>query len=163
MTRLLLVLLCVLVLALALLGMRAGWRNRLARQSDLPALPAVPDELGDALLTVRGLYIGTTFAASWQDRVAHGGLGARADTVASLHPTGLLLDRQGSTPVFIPAATFIEARLAPGLAGKVMGEGGLLVLRWRLGDAELDTGFRADDKTMYPAWVKTINRKVSAA
>ena len=160
MTRALLVILCVLLLALALLGMRRGWRSRLAQQADLPALPAVPDDLGAVLLTASGLYVGTTFAASWQDRVAHGGLGARADTTASLHPSGLLLERQGSESVFIPAATFIEARLAPGLAGKVMGEGGLLVLRWRLGAAELDTGFRADDKTTYPAWVNAINGKV---
>jgi hypothetical protein len=49
-----------------------------------------------------------------------------------------------------------------GLAGNVMGQGGLLVLRWRLGPVEMDTGFRADDKTTYPAWVQAINGKVHA-
>jgi hypothetical protein len=162
MTRVLLVLLCVVLVLLALVGMRIGWRNRLARQADLPTLPSVPADLGPALLSNPGLYVGSTFAASWQDRVLHGGLGDRADAVASLHGAGLLIERQGSAPVFVPRSAWVEARLAPGLAGKVVGEGGLLVLRWRLGPAQVDTGFRADDKTSYPEWVQTINGRVNA-
>jgi hypothetical protein len=162
MTRALLVLLCLVLLAVALLGMRRGWRNRLDGQRELPPLPPVPADLGEPELTGTGLYVGTTFARSWQDRVLHGRLGERAETVAALHPAGLLLDRQGSPAVFVPRTAWVEARLAPGLAGKVMGEGGLLVLRWRLGEAEVDTGFRADDKTTYPAWVRAINGKVDA-
>jgi hypothetical protein len=161
-TRALLVLLCVALLVLALLGMRRGWRNRLARQAHLPELAAVPADRGPAGLTATGLYVGSTFAGSWQDRVVHGGLGVRADATATLHPTGLLVDRQGAAPIFVPRSGWVAARLAPGLAGKVMGDGGLLVLRWRLGDAEIDTGFRADDKTTYPEWVHEINSKVTA-
>lgn len=157
MIRALLVAACVVLLLLALLGLRRGWRSRLARQAYLPPLPAVPPALGVAELQASGLYVGTAFATSWQDRVLHGGLGARADAEAALYPGGLLLDRQGADPVFVPRTAWVHARLAPGLAGKVMGEGGLLVLRWRLGDAELDTAFRADDKTTYPQWVRAIN------
>ncbi len=162
MMRLLLVALCAALVVLAVAGLRVGWRNRLARQADLPALPAVPADLDAPELTGTGLYVGSTFAASWQDRVLHGGLGERADAVASLHDAGLLIERQGSAPVFVPRSAWVEARLAPGLAGKVVGDGGLLVVRWRLGPAQLDTGFRADDKTAYPDWVKTINGRVNA-
>jgi hypothetical protein len=162
MIRFLLVALCVAVLALALFGMRRGWRNRLARQASLPELADRPVELGPAVFISTGLYVGTTFAASWQDRVLHAGLGQRADAVASLHPSGLLIERQGSSAVFVPRADWVAARLAPGLAGKVVGEGGLLVLRWRLGETVLDTGFRADDKTTYPQWVSEINGKAAA-
>jgi hypothetical protein len=162
MIRLILVLLFAVLIVLALLGMRRGWRNRLRRQTDLPALAVVPADLGEPQLTSTGLYVGTTFAASWQDRVLHGGLGERAAAVASLHAAGLLVARQGSDAIFVPRAAWVEARLAPGLAGKVMGDGGLLVLRWRLGSTLVDTGFRADDKTTYPAWVRTINGKVLA-
>jgi hypothetical protein len=157
MTRLLLVLCCVVLLALALLGMRRGWRNRARSQSSLPALPRLPDALGALLVgPTTGLYVGTTFAASWQDRVVHGGLGTRADAIASLHPEGLVIERVGAAPVFVPAAAITGVRLAPGLAGKVVGEGGLLAVRWRLGDAELDTALRADDRSSYPAWVRAI-------
>jgi hypothetical protein len=162
MTRAVLVLLCVALVALAVFGMRRGWRHRLADQAHLPPLPAVPPELGDPLVTSTGVYVGTTFAASWQDRVLHAALGERAAAVASLHDAGLLVDRQGSGAIFVPREAWVEARLAPGLAGKVMGDGGLLVLRWRLGTAVLDSGFRADDKTTYPAWVRAINGKVPA-
>lgn len=71
MIRLLLVLACVAVLALALLGMRWGWRNRARRQSGVPPLPPVPAELGAPMLPpTDGVYVGTAFATSWQDRVA---------------------------------------------------------------------------------------------
>jgi hypothetical protein len=158
MTRLLLVLLCLALLALALLGMRWGWRNRLRSQSSLPAVPPVPAALGAPVAgPATGLYVGTTFATSWQDRVVHGGLGLRSDATATLHPEGVLIDRVGAEPVFVPVASITGARLAPGLAGKVVGDGGLLVLRWRLGGAELDTGLRADDRTVYPRWVRAID------
>jgi hypothetical protein len=162
MTRAVLVLLCLLLIGLTLLGMRRGWRNRMARQAFLPALPDVPEQLGAERLRSSGLYVGTAFAQSWQDRVVHDGLGERADATAVLHPEGLVIERTGATPVYLPSGAWRDARLAPGLAGKVMGEGGLLVVRWQLGDAMLDTAFRADDKSSYPSWVDAINEGVSA-
>ncbi|MCU1656457.1 MAG: integral rane protein [Pseudonocardiales bacterium] len=154
MIRLWLVLGCLAMLGLLLLGMRLGWRNRMRRQAGLPLLPAVPVELGvPQLPAATGVYVGTTFATSWQDRVVHAGLGLRAAATATLYAAGLLIERDGANPIFVPAAAIVGARLAPGLAGKVVGAGGLLVVAWRLGDAMLDTGFRADDKSAYPAWV----------
>ncbi|HEY2792713.1 MAG TPA: transporter [Micromonosporaceae bacterium] len=160
MTRVVLVLVCVAVVALALWGMRAGWRNRMTRQATLPRLPVPPDELGAEQIRVSGLYVGTTFSSSWQDRVVHDGLGPRADADAVVYPSGTVIERAGAAPVFIPAAQIVMARLAPGLAGKVTGAGGLLVVRWLLGDVELDTAFRADDKTAYQQILATINREV---
>ena len=156
MTRLWLVVACVAVVLLALAGMWIGWRNRRKRQSHLPPLPRLPVDLGAPSLSSTGLYVGTTFATSWQDRVVHEGLGARAYGSATLYPTGLLIERDGNDPLFVPKADLIDVRLAPGLAGKVMGDGGLLVARWRLGETELDTGFRADDKSTYPDWIRAL-------
>ena len=158
-----LVLLCVGLVLLALLGMRVGWRNRGRRQGGLTALPGVPAELGAPVLpALDGLYVGTAFATSWQDRVVHGGLGVRAEAATTLYSGGALIERTGADPVFIPAEAITGARLAPGLAGKVVGAGGLLVISWRLGEAELDTAVRADDKSAYPLWVRTINAEVVA-
>jgi hypothetical protein len=161
--RFLLVLACVAFLLLMLLGMWWGWRNRARRQAGLPALASVPAELGDELAPrLAGVYVGTTFAASWQDRVVHGGLGLQANATATLHPKGVLIEREGAEAIFLPREAVAGARLAPGLAGRVVGAGGLLVIAWRLGDAELDTGVRADDKSVYPQWVRTINERVTA-
>jgi hypothetical protein len=157
MTRALLVLACVLLVLLAVAGMWLGWRNRARRQAYLPALPAVPGELGTPKMSSTGLYVGTTFASSWQDRVVVDGLGVRAQGSATLYAGGLVIERDGAEPVFVPKDDLVDVRLAPGLAGKVMGDGGLLVARWRLGDTEVDTGFRADDKSSYPDWIRSLS------
>ncbi len=164
MIRALLVVIVLIVFALALLGMRIGWRNRAARQSSLPALVQVPTNLG----TVRqgaasGLYIGSAFATSWQDRVVVGELGLRAAGEIALYESGAVIERQGQSAVFIPTDALIDARLAEGLAGKVVGAGGLLVLRWRLGDAEIDSAFRADDKSIYVDWVRAVDALVGVS
>lgn len=157
MTRLLLVLALLAVFALAVWGMRRGWLARAARQGDLDAPPAPPSDLGAQLLgPLSGLYVGSTMAGSWQDRIVAGGLGVRADATARLHARGVIIERKASPPVFIPVASILEASLAPGLAGKVIGQGGLLVIRWRLGGEQVDTGLRADDKTKYPEWVAAL-------
>jgi len=157
MTRFELVLGCVLLFALALAGMWLGWRNRERRQSDLPPLPSVPAELGAELAPpLTGLYVGSTPATRWQDRIVAHRLGERADATARLGTAGVLIERQGSSPIFLPGEHLVDARLEPALAGKVVGAGGLLVLRWQHGGQLLDTGLRADDKTLYPAWTAAI-------
>jgi hypothetical protein len=161
-TRWLLVAACVLLFVLALAGMRRGWQHRGRRQGWLPELPAVPDELGAELAApLTGLYVGTTLASRWQDRIVAGGLGTRAESVARLAEAGVTIARQGSTPIFLPAARLVDARLEPALAGKVVGRGGLLVLRWRHGEQDLDTGIRADDRTRYPEWIAAIDAVVA--
>lgn len=163
MIRLLLVLVCLGVLIAALFGMRLGWRHRAARQHELEALPEPAAELGAAIIEGEsGLYVGTTSARSWQDRIVVHGLGRRAAATATLFPVGLVIDRIGDKAIYIPAASIIEGRLAPALAGKVVGARGLLVVRWRLGDWVLDTGFRADDERHYPDWLQAIAGLVPA-
>jgi len=158
-TRLELVLACVVLFVLLLLGMRWGWRNRGRRQSDLPALPARPAAIGpDLVPAITGLYVGSTVATQWQNRIVVHGLGVRADCTARLSAQGVLIERQGAEDLFIPTGELVDARLEPALAGKVVGRGGLLVLRWHLGPQLLDTGIRADDRTVYPAWVTAISQ-----
>ena len=143
--------------------MRLGWRHRAARQRELGPLPEPAAELGCPIVEGEtGLYVGTTSSRSWQDRIVVHGLGRRAAATATLFAAGLLIDRVGDAPIFVPAASIIDARLGPALAGKVVGAGGLLVVRWRLGDWELDTGLRADDKRRYPEWVRAIAGLVHA-
>ncbi|SOD73684.1 hypothetical protein SAMN05892883_2944 [Jatrophihabitans sp. GAS493] len=160
MTRTLLVLACLAAILLCFAGMWLGWRNRGRRQADLPPLPSLPHRLSDPRLApLSGIYIGTTYARSWQDRVVARGLGLRATASVTLHDEGLLIEREGAEPVFLPLGDVLSARLEPALAGKVVGEGGLMVINWRLGETELDTGLRADDKTEYPQWVRAINER----
>ena len=140
-----------------------GWRNRAARQSDLPDLPSVPvapeagERVADLIEPLTGLYVSTTNAGRWQDRIVANGLGRRANCVAHLRAEGVLIDRKGDEPIFIPIADLRAIRTAPGIAGKVMATPtGILVLTWSLGDHELDTGLRADDLDSQRAWLRAV-------
>ena len=55
----------------------------------------------------------------------------------------------------------MSARPDRALAGKVMGIEGLLVVRWQLGDQQIDSGLRGDDKTSYGAWVDAVSAQVA--
>lgn len=163
MTRVELIVGFLILFALACLGMWLGWRHRGQRQAGLPALPEVPVEFGaERAPELTGLYVGTTVATQWQNRIVARTLGERAESTAHLTDAGALINRVGGTPIFIPSGQLIDARLEPALAGKVVGKGGLLVLRWQHGGTELDTGLRADDKTRYPDWVTAIDNRVIA-
>jgi hypothetical protein len=127
-----------------------GWRNRLRRQADVGPLPGIPAELGAALAAADGQYVASTTAGDWLDRIAVHNLGIRTNAELSVHPEGVLFDRSGAGPVFIPAASLTGVRQESGMAGKFVEKDGLLVIGWMLGSRELDSGFRtrhADDKT----------------
>lgn len=143
-----LLMLSLAVIVIALLGI--GWRNRLRRQADVDPLPEIPGALGAALAVADGQYVASTTAGDWLDRIAVHNLGIRTNAELSVHPEGVLFDRSGAAPVFIPAASLTGVRQESGMAGKFVEKDGLLVLSWMLGTRELDSGFRtrhADDKT----------------
>ena len=143
-----------LIFTLVLIGVALaliwfGWRNRLRRQSDVGPLPAIPAELGAAVAVADGQYVASTTAGDWLDRIAVHNLGIRTNAELSVHPEGVLFDRSGAGPVFIPAASLTGVRQESGMAGKFVEKDGLLVVSWMLGSRELDSGFRtrhADDK-----------------
>ena len=134
-----------------------GWRHRGDRQADLIGdMPATPAELGEPLTGPdTGLYVGSTMAPSWQDRVAVRDIGDRAATVYTRYAAGILLARQGASDIWIPAESIAAVRTENGLAGKVMSRDGVLVIRWTLPTGtQIDSGIRGDDKTVYPEWTQ---------
>ncbi|MFC9788369.1 transporter [Rhodococcus sp. NPDC127528] len=137
-----------------------GWKGRARRQRDaIGELPQVPAELGEQLIEPSsGLYVGSTVAPSWQDRIAVGDIGFRATGDLSRYERGVLLERDGASAIWIPQESIRAIRTERGLAGKVMSKDGVLVIRWELPTGtEIDTGFRGDDKSVYPAWVNGEN------
>ena len=147
--------------------MLRGWKRRAEKQSDLIGeLPTMPDLVGSAVMApCRGLYVGSTLAPNWLERVAVGDLGYRSKAVLNRYPEGILLERSGASPVWIPQESLIGVRTEQGLAGKVLPggrtetSGGLLVLRWRLpSGTEIDSGFRGDDRGVYAQWTSHENQ-----
>lgn len=154
----------VVVVVLVWLGLVSlvlrGWRNRGRRQADLIGeFPVAPTHLGDAILGPdTGLYVGSTIAPSWQNRVAVGDVGDRAAATIAAYTDGVLIERQGAGDIWIPRSAITAVRTERGLAGKVMTADGLLVIRWILpSGTEIDSGMRADDKTVYPGWVAAFD------
>lgn len=148
--------LLVLVIAVLIQAMMRGWRRRGERQAQIVGtLPALPDTVGPLLVpATKGLYVGSTLAPHWNDRVAAGDLGFRAKAVLSRYPEGIMLQRTGAGPIWIPDEAIVEIRAEKSLAGKALTHEGILAIRWRLSSGtEIDTGFRADNRADYSKWL----------
>ncbi|WP_029287321.1 hypothetical protein [Cellulomonas sp. HZM] len=137
----------VVLVALAWWGMWKGWQHRgRATQDAVRELPAVPVDLGPARLgPIEATYVSTTRSGDWLDRVVARDLGTRSPASVSVHDEGVLIARTGAHDVYVPAATVRGAALGPGIAGKVVGGEGLVVLTWQPDPQErrgIDTGLR---------------------
>ncbi|MDQ0380779.1 PH-like domain-containing protein [Amycolatopsis thermophila] len=161
MDRLLLTLLVFAFFLLALWAMRRSWRRRARSQSaQLPPFPQTPDDPGEELLPeAKGLYVSTTTAGNWQDRIVTRGVGMRGRAVLRRYAGGVEIDRAGAPGFFIPRDSIVEVKRASAIAGKVMGTDSLIVITWRLGERELDTGFRGDDLDVYPQWIESLSER----
>ncbi|KUI31372.1 transporter [Mycobacterium sp. IS-1742] len=162
-----LVMAAVIVVAIGLLirAMMRGWRRRAERQVELVGtLPPLPDIVGQAVIpAMKGLYVGSTLAPNWHERVVVGDLGYRTKAVLTRYPEGIMVQRSGARPIWIPAESVTAIRTERGMVGKVVPGGrapsheGILAIRWRLPSGiEIDTGFRGDDRTKYDRWLEEI-------
>jgi len=145
-----------LLIAVVISAMIRGWRRRAEQQAELiGSLPPLPDTVGAAIVpATRGLYVGSTLVPNWNDRVAVGDLGFRNKAVLTRYPEGIMLQRIGAGPIWIPQESITAIRTERGLAGKALTHDGILAIRWRLrSGVEIDTGFRADDRADYDKWL----------
>ncbi|MFG2432274.1 hypothetical protein [Streptomyces sp. NPDC048590] len=145
--------------------MRQGWKWRERLQSGLPELPATPEGFadGETLLTLDGRYHASTTAGQWLDRIVAHGLGTRSRVELTLTAEGLDVVRPGAAGFFVPASALRAARLEKALAGKVLPEGGLLVITWEHGGTLIDSGFRSDRSAEHQAWVDAVGHLTGAA
>ncbi|WP_371568845.1 MULTISPECIES: PH-like domain-containing protein [Streptomyces] len=150
-----------LFVALVYWLMREGWKWRGTLQGDLPELPTAPDAPGPVRLGMSGRYHGSTTAGQWLDRIVAHGLGARSRVELTLTDAGLDVVRPGATDFFIPREALREAVLGKGIAGKVLTEGGLLVVTWAHGERLIDSGFRSDHAAEHTDWVDAINSMIN--
>ncbi|MFF1275503.1 hypothetical protein ACFVZC_19155 [Streptomyces marokkonensis] len=150
-----------LFVALVYWLMREGWRWRGTLQGDLPELPGAPDDPGPARLSMSGRYYGSTTAGQWLDRIVAHGLGTRSRAELTLTDAGLDVVRPGADDFFVPAGALRGARLDKGIAGKVLTEGGLLVVTWAHGDRLIDSGFRSDHAAEHNEWVQALNHMIN--
>lgn len=171
------ILLLIVLFAVILAAMRWGWRARARRQAQprsgtgLPApAPLGPGRADDrVLLRADGLYVSTTLAAEHLERItAHGlGMGARAQLlrIAASDPAQDRWEvrRTGAPSFTIPVASLTASLTAPGMAGRWIGGEALVLLRWQLGEHELDTGLRLERREDHEAAVRLAAADASRA
>ena len=75
--------------------------------------------------------------------------------VLTRYPEGIMMQRSGAGPIWIPAESVTAIRTERGIAGKALTYDGILAIRWRLpSGTEIDTGFRADNRAEYDRWLE---------
>ncbi|MBO0676522.1 transporter [Mycolicibacterium sp. S2-37] len=149
----------VVLIGVVIRAMVRGWRHRAERQVELiGTLPPLPDTVGQAVIPgIKGLYVGSTLVPNWHDRIAVGDLGYRTKAVLTRYPEGIMLQRSGAGPIWIPADSVTAIRTERGMVGKALTHEGILAIRWRLpSGTEIDTGFRGDDRTQYDRWLEEV-------
>lgn len=130
------------LLTLCYLGMLKGWKSRQRRQGGLTPPPFPPHDLDDSG-AIEGVYVATTTAYDWMDRIAVHGLGVRSRAAVVVADDGVAILRTAAPSLFIPADELLAVRTAQGIAGKVGAESaGLVVFTWQHDGHRLDTGFR---------------------
>ncbi|HUR13719.1 MAG TPA: transporter [Mycobacteriales bacterium] len=145
MPRLLLTLATIALAASAYALMLKGWRGRQRRQGDLPPLPAAPAGSRPLVGPVTGLFVGTTAAEDWLDRIAVQHLSHRAAAALCLDEAGVRVERSGLPPLLLPWEAVDGADVETALGGKVVSTG-MLVLTWRWGGRRLRSAFRPDHR-----------------
>ena len=141
--------------------MLRGWRNRQRRQADLPAPPAPPAVAAEVVLgPVTGVFVGTTSAGDWLDRIAVHALADRATAQLSVAADGVHIAREALPELYVPIERIEQVELGDALAGKVMGRDGLVLLTWRLGERAVTSGFRADDHSAHARVVDAVRSQL---
>ncbi|MGV0625784.1 PH-like domain-containing protein [Mycolicibacter minnesotensis] len=153
----------VVLIGLVIRLMVRGWRHRgQLQQALIGTLPTVPDSVGAPIVaTTRGQYLGCTLAPRWNDRVVVGDLGYRSNALLTRYPEGIMVQRSGAQPIWIPQDAVIAVRTERGIVGRTIPSvparpyNGVLAIRWRLpAGTEIDTGFRADDRVEHARWLE---------
>lgn len=137
-----------------------GWRGRRRRQAGVVAPATTPEHLGEPVVgPLEAVYVSSTRAGDWLDRVVVHGLGERSAATVAVHPEGVLVARTGAPDLWVPAGSLDDVRRDRGAAGKFVDAEGLVVLTWRLGDDALDTYLRTryeDDREPLAAAARAL-------
>jgi len=146
------------VLVLALLLAWWGWRSRVRRYRELPALKPSSTLSARPQLVYSVLYVATTEAHSPMERIARRPLGFRARVNLGTGPEGVWLDIAGESEVFIPSSQLHAVGRATWTIDRVVDSDGLIFLRWSWGSQLVDSYFRSVD---FPA--EDIQRAIEVA
>ena len=151
-----------LIIAFIIQLMMRGWRKRAERQAELiGTLPEIPSQVRPAAITTPGIYVGCTMAPAWSQRITAGDLGYRSKAVLTRHPEGILVERIGAQPIWIPNESISGIRtehVSPERSPPATES-------WRFGGGcrrgQDRTGFLADNRDEYKGWLQSWPKGVA--
>ena len=115
------------------------WSNRSKAQS---MKIVSPEEIDFSTRGSSGFYVATTFADRPLDRVSAHGLGFGGKATVEVLNDGINISRTGEKSFRIAKSSLIDIARTSVVIDKAVEKDGLLSLRWRLGDALLESHFR---------------------
>lgn len=135
-----------ILVALILLGIYFGRRNRTKRQHHIAAPTEVPPQLleREPTAAVEATYVTTVLGQHLLERVTAHRLGNRSQARIEVHPEGVVLLRVGEPNFFISAPHITQVATVSGIAGKFVEKDGILAITWNLDDTEVTTGLRTE-------------------
>ncbi len=141
--RTVLVAVVVVTIALALFGMRRAWSRKSHRFDSVPAPEKfAPSPASQKVAPVEARFAGTTTAGNWLDRVTVHDLGLPQSVTVEVLESGVQLLGTAEFALWIPRDIIIGVRTARGIAGDVVEPDGMIVVTWRLGYVDIDSGIR---------------------
>lgn len=145
---------CVLAIALMLLG----WSNRKKRQNGIQAPDTLPSSFTEPRVEGEGTYVVTTFAGQHLERIAAHDLGVRCAAALSVGEDGVAVYRTEAENFFIPAQHITGITTVRGMVGKFVEDGGVIVIRHSLSETSVDTGFRAETRTVHSTLLAALRK-----
>lgn len=143
--RILLVLAMLAILLMVFYFMRRRWKMMtIASEAEFEPIVQIPPDSFIPEATVSGLFLGTSPGSNWMLRVMSEGLGVKSRANCQWSSHGVFFQREGAPDLYIDMNCIVGTSFGRGVAGTVRAKDSVLVIRWLLGEAILDSGFRAD-------------------
>lgn len=143
--RLLLVAGLIALLCIVFILMRRRWKLMTSKgEIEYQRIVQTAPHSFETGTSIPGLFLGTSPASNWMLRIMSQGLGVRSRATCQWTSEGVFFIRQGASDVYIDMSLILDVSFGRGVAGTVKAKESVLVIRWLLGEAILDSGFRAD-------------------
>lgn len=132
------------LIALALftvLGVLAywSWVSKMRKQEKAIQVPEFIDDTG---LPENAQYVATVFADRPLDRVVAHGLAYRGKATVLVAANGVSIYRTGERSFLIPSRELSSVTTGSAVIDRAVEKDGLISIRWRLGEIELETYLR---------------------
>jgi hypothetical protein len=132
------------LIALALftvLGVLAywSWVSKMRKQEKAIQVPEFIDDTG---LAENAQYVATVFADRPLDRVVAHGLAYRGKATVLVAANGVSIYRTGERSFLIPSRELSSVTTGSAVIDRAVEKDGLISIRWRLGEIELETYLR---------------------